>query len=261
MSTNHSTKQATVLALRAMLRPIIRVLIATGFTARDFIEVGKTVYTEVAMRDYGRRGRDANMSRVALLTGLTRREVARLRDVTKQDPVVLDDPMAPLGHVLADWHKKPHYLDANGKPRKLDLNDDLEPLVDQHRGDVPRTTVISELEEHGAIAIEGTDVYVKSRYFMPQELKPQSIERFGRVVGDLSATIVHNLFHEDARFEGRATNDRVAATSQQAFQRFLERRAMELLEEADDWLADHGRKDDDTSTRMGVGIFTIGEID
>ena len=39
------------------------------------------VYVDVARADYGIDGRPTNNSRVAMLTGLSRREVARVRDM------------------------------------------------------------------------------------------------------------------------------------------------------------------------------------
>ena len=264
MSIPKSNKQSTVIAVRTLLRPIIKIMVALGFSARDFMEITKTVYTEVATKEYGRRGRDANVSRVALLTGLTRREVSRLRKVSTQDPILLEDPVAPLGHVLASWHQLPEYLDLDGNPKELALQPTFHGLVDEFRGDVPAITVIKELEEHGAIQIQDGKVTVLMRYFMPFEMNAEAIERFGRVVGDVGDTICRNMFlqdRDDAMFEGRASSELVVGTATDAFRRFLDRRAMEFLEEVDDWLRDHNEPNGDGQTRLGVGVYTIGGID
>lgn len=258
-----SNKQTIVVAVRTMLRPIVRLMIALGFNARDFIEVTKTVYTEVATEDYGKRGRDANASRVALLTGLTRREVTRLRQVSAHDPLELDDPMVPVGRVLTDWHHDPEYLDAQGQPRALIVNAELTQLVNKHRGDIPATTIIKELEEHGSIKVSHGKAMALSRYFMPFELDAQAIERFGRVMADLGTSITRNLMaadREQATFEGRAVNALVAPTAADAFRKFLDRRAMEFLEDVDNWLSDHSEPSASNASRLGVGIYTIGNM-
>jgi hypothetical protein len=264
MSNITPSKHAVVIAVRTMLRPIVRLMIGMGFSARDFIEVTKTVYTEVATKEYGKRGRNANTSRVALLTGLTRREVARLQKVSYQDPLFLADPVAPLGHVLASWHQQAEFLDEHGRPKVLALKPTFMDLVNEHRGDVPATTVVKELLAHNAIEIRDDRVKALTRYFMPFELKPQAVERFGRVIGDVGDTIYRNLLLEDrskASFEGRASNELVAVTSADAFRKFLDRRAMEFLEEVDNWLSDHSDPEAQESTRLGVGVYTIGGIE
>jgi hypothetical protein len=239
-------------------------MIALGFNARDFMEVTKIVYTEVATSEYGRRGRNANVSRVALLTGLTRREVSRLRKVSKHDPLFLDDPMVPVGRVLSEWYQNPRYLDHDGQPKELLLESTFLELVNEHRGDIPATTIVKELAEHSSIEINMGRVKVLSRYFMPFKLDAQAIERFGRVMGDLGNAISGNLLAKDreqATFEGRAVHELVAATASDAFRKFLDRHAMEFLEEVDDWLGDHTEQDQDRATRLGVGIYTIGGMD
>ncbi len=259
-----TNKRTLVTAVRTMLRPIARLMIALGFSARDFMEVTKTVYTEVATQEYGKRGRNTNISRVALLTGLTRREVARLRRVTSHDPLDLGDPMVPVGRVLSSWYQDSKYLDEDGKPLVLSLSPTFKELVEKHRGDIPATTVIKELQEHNSIAIEGNRVTVLSRYFMPFELDDQALERFGRVMGDIGNAITQNLLAsnpEHATFEGRAVHELVSAESAEAFRKFLDRRGMEFLEEIDDWLSDHAQATEGPTTRLGVGIYTIGELD
>lgn len=252
-------KQSLVVAIRTMLRPIVRLLIAMGFSAKDFIEIAKTVFVEVASEDYGKRNRPANTSRIALLTGLTRRETARLRLVSDHDPLPLADPMVPIGRVLSDWFTLDAYQSEDGKPKTLSLEDTFRDLIEQHRADIPPTTMIKEMVNHGCISIDGDKVTVHSRYFMPFELDRKAIERFGVVMADMGNTITNNLLSSDrtqALFEGRAVNELVSIEASPAFRSYLERRALALLEEVDDWLTDHTNGDE--TERLGVGIYTIG---
>lgn len=258
-------KQTVVIAVRTFLRPVVRLMIALGFNARDFMEVAKTVFTEVATDEYGKRGRPANVSRVALLTGLTRREVSRLRNVADHDPLDLEDPMVPVGRVLSSWHQDSRFLGPDGEPKPLSLNPTFLALVNEHRGDIPATTIVKELAEHGSIRVKGNKVTVLSRYFMPFDLDSQAIERFGRVMGDLGNAIGHNLLaaeREEATFEGRAVHELVSKNAADAFRSYLERQAMVFLEDVDDWLGDHAeREGSGATTRLGVGVYTIGGID
>ncbi len=66
-------------ALSLMFKPLVRLLIAQGVTHAEFSETAKEVYVEVALRDFEDEGR-VNKSRIAILTGLTRKEVKNVID-------------------------------------------------------------------------------------------------------------------------------------------------------------------------------------
>lgn len=71
-------KQQVLDAFLLVMRPIVRILLRYGIGYREFLEVTKTAYVDVASSDFGLRGRPTNISRVAVMTGLTRKEVKRL---------------------------------------------------------------------------------------------------------------------------------------------------------------------------------------
>ncbi len=257
------SKQSVTNALRLLLRPIVRLLIELGLSYRDFNEIAKLVYVEVASENYGIKGRPTNMSRVAIMTGLTRREVSRLRRVIDHDPLVLKSANTVAGKILAIWHHEAKYLSASGEPKPLPLEGpgSLTELIDAIRGDIPSTAIIKELERVQAIAVRGQHARALSRYYMPKALHDASIERFGAVLHDVGQTITQNLFAQNGTgtiFEGRASNDNVSVHAQDAFKHYLERDAQTFLENVDDWLKDHEAEGGDGErVRLGIGIYAI----
>jgi hypothetical protein len=189
-----STKRKLVVAVHAILKPVVRVMIALGFNSRDFMEVTKAVYVEVATESYGKRSRKANISRVALLTGLTRREVSRLRKVIVRLPLEVDAQRVPVSRVLTAWHTDPRYLSSTGQPATLERMGAYLDLINEHRGDLPATTLTKELELSGIVESHGEHVIVQSSYYMPLQLNPEEIERFGRVNGDAAELVAERLF-------------------------------------------------------------------
>jgi hypothetical protein len=143
----------------------------------------------------------------------------------------------------------------------------LTALTEQFRGDIPSTAIIKELDRVGAIRIRGQIAEVTTRYYMPFTLDDKAIERFGLVLHDLGSTITANLLtaaRGDANFEGRAINDRIAPHATEAFQKYVDRKAQEFLEDLDNWLTDHEANsthmDDAGNTdtvRLGVGIYSL----
>ena len=65
------TKQSVLDAFLLMLRPVVRILLRYGIGYREFAEVTKTAFVDVASADFGIRGRPTNISRVAVMTGLS----------------------------------------------------------------------------------------------------------------------------------------------------------------------------------------------
>ena len=53
-------------AVLLVIRPIARALLRAGIGYREFAEICKTAFVDVAGKDYGLRGRPTNISRVAV---------------------------------------------------------------------------------------------------------------------------------------------------------------------------------------------------
>ena len=63
---------ALLSACRILLRPIALLLLKGGVTWREFSELSKSVFVSVATDEFGISGRPTNVSRVSILTGISR---------------------------------------------------------------------------------------------------------------------------------------------------------------------------------------------
>src|ERR1700741_5027123 len=111
-------------ATRQWLKPAIHVLLRCGVTWKEFAELAKSVYVEVATQRFGKRGRPTNVSRTAVLTGLARREIRRQRERIEAGPEPLTGYVTKGSLVLSAWHLDPQFLDAAGKPAPFPLEGD-----------------------------------------------------------------------------------------------------------------------------------------
>ena len=73
-------KDTALSACRQLMEPIIGILLRNGVTHKDLALICKQLYVQVATDEFGIRGRDTNLSRVAMLTGIDRKEVARIKE-------------------------------------------------------------------------------------------------------------------------------------------------------------------------------------
>lgn len=269
-------RSAVIQTCRTLLRPVASLLLKCGMTWREFAEVSKGVFVAVATDEHGLKGRPTNVSRVSILTGVSRKEVVRVRALLEQEAGPVANKTTDATRLLSGWHQDPEFTTAPGQPRTLQAEGDgptFETLWRRYGGDVPLTSMRKELERAGAITTlpDGT-LRAERRYFMPKRFDPQWILNAGSMLRDLGASINHNLDADAAsaasesgaaarRFIGRATNDSVDVAAQPEFDAFVEQQGQEFLERVDKWLTEHdarpaagiARK----RARLGIGVFLI----
>ena len=74
--------------------PLARLVLKRGLAFGQFAELAKQAYVEVAKRDFAVPGRKMTVSRVAVLTGLTRKEARRL--LKEEPPADTKNPRGAL---------------------------------------------------------------------------------------------------------------------------------------------------------------------
>lgn len=262
-------RESAVAACRAALKPLIRMLLKHGVMHKEFAELTKELYVEVARAEYGIRGRPTNASRVALLTGLDRKEVARIRNRLDEEPG--REEAAPLrrqdriARVLSGWFQDSDYLDASGQPLPLPLEGpapSYEDLVKRYGGDVAGVTILRELKRTGAVRVGDGRVEVLRRNYRLDTADAQSLDRAGSVLADLGGTVTHNLYRasdEPSRFEARATNASIPRSALPDYRDLIYTEGQKFLERVDAWLSGHEAAADaeHSVVRLGVGMYWI----
>ena len=260
------SKQKILAAFRLLFRPVAKILLFAGIPWKDVAEIGKATYVVAASSEFGIRGRPTNATRVAILTGFSRKEVARLRALLASDESQEIDSMNHATRVLTGWHTDAAYIDGNGEPLPLRVDSDdvsFTALCKRYASDVHVSTMLKELKHVGAITeLADGRVTAKTRYYMPQQPDPVRVLSSGSVLEDLGETVAYNLYRTDTdlpRFERRATNTRIPRSAVPDFQAFLEDEGQAFLERVDQWLTDHEL--DQTSAeqgiRLGLGAYWI----
>ena len=257
-------------SVRLMLRPIVRVLLRGGIPFREFSELAKFTYVEIATTEYGRRNRPTNVSRTAILTGLNRRDVARIRSAEPR--ATLDAIYMSHGsRILSGWHLDADFLAADGQPARLPLEGGVpsfQALARRYAPDLPHIALYKELSAAGAVEL-GDDGQLQAlmRGYIPKSFDPNQIRLWGSILHDMASTLAYNVTRAPtaaARFERRAIHARVRRSAVPEFRDFLESEGQRFLERVDGWLAAHAADDvqgsDPAATaRLGAGAYLIEE--
>jgi len=241
-----------------------------GVMHREFVELSKEVYVDVARREYGLRGRPTNVSRTALLTGLDRKEVARLKKTLEQENPVAEavHKQDRVSRVLAGWYQDADYTDRDGNPLSLPMHGpapSFEDLIRRYGGDVAGITILRELKRVQAIRLGANDkIDVLRRNYRLDTADPEAISRAGSVLADIGETVTHNLYHEKevpSRFEARASNTSIPSTALPEYRQFIYAESQNFLEKVDAWLTTHEISENDRgyekAIRLGIGMYWI----
>ena len=256
-------------AVRRLLRPLVRLLLRHAVPFDAFAELAKKVYVEVAMADFPLPDKKPSASRASILTGLNRKEVARLMTPSADAGAESAERYNRAARVLTAWTRDPEFVYATGNPRPLEIEGTLSfaALVKRHSGDMPVRAVLDELLRVGAVR-RGDDgrIELVTRAFIPQASEVDKIGILGTDVADLIDTIDHNLQYggTNPRFQRKVMYHSIDAANLPAFRKLSGSQAQVLLEKLDRWLAE---RDVDLPVeapaapraRVGMGIYYFEE--
>jgi hypothetical protein len=192
-------RSSVVLALRRVLRPLVRLMLQQGITYPSLLDLLKSIYVETAEREFALDSKLPTDSRLTILTGVHRKDIRRLRREAAPDPA--RPPALTLGtQIVARWLGDPGFHDAAGKPRPLPRTpskggaESFAALVEAVSKNVRPRSVLDELLRLGVVEIDSDDrVLLVTRGFVPGREFDAKALYFGEALHDHLAAGVHNL--------------------------------------------------------------------
>jgi hypothetical protein len=262
--------KALAKAIQTLLKPLVRILLRNGISYGTFADLAKWVYVDVAGREFAISGRKQTVSRVAVLTGLTRKEVQRLRELQRPHERETAERYNRAARVIAGWRREQEFLDSEGRPVPLPVTGEtgsLASLVRRFSGDMPARAVLDELERVGAVRrLDNGRVELVTRAYIPRTAEADKLHILGTDVSYLITTIDHNVRSDGAepRFQRKVAYDNLPDQTLPAFRKLSAEKAQALLEQLDEWLARHDRDTHPAVTgtgrnRAGIGIYYFEE--
>jgi hypothetical protein len=257
-------------AARRLLPPLVRILLRNGIAAKSFYELVKETYVLVAREEFGIRAKPATTSRIAILTGLTRKEVQLLLDTPRKREDRYEEEYNRAARVITGWMRDPDFSDGNGHPvplRRVGKRLSFSALVKRYSGDIPERAMLDELMRVRAVKRLGDGrIGLVVRGYIPQRGMDQQLTILGQDTADLISTIEHNLYANPSRprIQRKVMYDNVPMEWADAFQSIAQARAQEMLEGLDRWLAHRDRDVNPTvkgkgRVRIGLGVYHFEE--
>lgn len=260
-------KLAILAAYQRLLRPLVRILIRNGVSFAEFSEIAKDVYVEVAERDFQLPDKNMTQGRIAILTGLTRKEVNRL--ITQRGSQHRDyaSNLNRVARLLSGWHTDPQFTGPYGLPLDVPFDGPDErtfcELVRRYTADMPARVMLEELLRIGVVREADRGRFrVLTRTYLPNADAPESLDRLGDAVRNFVETMDFNRTETDPTkrlLERTVRADTgVRISDLPMFQAYVRERGQFLLEEIDDWLSKLepvDEKNNEPRVNTGVGIY------
>jgi hypothetical protein len=259
---NDKPQKPLFAALLRLLRPLARILLRNGVSFSTFSDLAKWTYVDVATREFGIAGRKQSTSRVSVITGLSRREVMRVRKLPRPDVTASTERHNRAARVIAAWRRESAFLDGDGNPARLPLEGPgatFSELVKRFSGNVPPRAILDELLHVGAVERrDDGNIGLLTRAYIPRKIEAHKLNILGTDVQHLISTIDHNLNPDTTEpiFQRKVSYDNLPDEVLPEFRRLFGQKAQALLENADQWLARHDR--DLTSAVEGSGHNQAG---
>ncbi|MBS1994660.1 MAG: hypothetical protein JSS86_00060 [Cyanobacteria bacterium SZAS LIN-2] len=260
-------KNAVLAAVRRIARPLARLLLDAGVGVGEFNAIMKIAFVRAA-QDASDSPR-TSASRIASLTGLTRREVAALLQAPEDKAPDIEHGRPRIQRVITGWWTDPDFQDAVGSPALLPLRGPKKSfanLVARYSGDPRVQTTIDELLRARAVRETKDGRFeVLTRTFSPSKLDAEGMTRVGEQIRDHLETLVYNLRHPSMpRFHRVIENSQLDPRYVPVLVRDISSQADSLADSVDDALNNPaatvkpGNQVQDAA-RLGVAIYIFEE--
>ena len=185
-----------------ILKPVVRLALRMGFSADQISQFARKLAVDAAMEYPEFRPphrKRAFIAHAAVVTGLSRKEVAKLREMEDLQAAANSCHANRSIRVLAGWRNDRRYRDpASGKPLsplplKAAKSVSFHQLVREYGGDVPSRSVLDALIRSGAVIQRDGQVELVRGFPTQAVSKEEEMEFVGIILNDMMQTAEYDL--------------------------------------------------------------------
>lgn len=264
---NQESSNALARAIYKVLRPMVRLLMRHGVSYRTFADIARYVYVDVAEQDFALEGRKISHARAAVLTGINRKDIAKLKERPHPLSGTPQEAPNPAARIITGWLNDRRFRSADGEPHVLDVEGgepNFTTLVHDYSSDVPVRALLDELERLGAVKRTGDQVTLLVRAYVPVENMEENLRIFGTAVADLLRTMDHNIagLPLGRLLQRTVSYDDIPVELLEQIRRRGRTEGEAFLLQVNEWLAACDRKENPQlagsgRVRAGIGIYYL----
>lgn len=257
-------KHTLLAAVFKLLQPLVRLLLRYGVPHGSFNELAKRAYVEVAERDFALPGKKQTDSRIAVLTGLTRKDVKDIREAADQPVGDSAARYNRAARVISGWIQDRSFLDGWSEPMILPVEGEgatFTRLVNTYGGDIPVRAVLDELLRVGTVArLEDGRIKLLQRAYVPNSSAADKLAILGNDAALLVETIEHNLScaADAAYFQRKVAYNNLPDEAMPMLRTLAAQHGQAMLEELNAWLSQQDRDNNPNVQGSGRNYAGVG---
>lgn len=252
-----------------MFTPLARLLVEHGVSSPESETLLRAVCVHQAAKAEVARGKKPNISRIALVTGVDRGDVARILESSPGVALAVDTRRHRVNRLLAGWYSDRRFL-AGGRPLILPIKTGARnspsfwSLANRYAPGVYPGLILSELCRVGAAErLQGERVRVRTRRYKAKEFSQEILSEMGTRVRDLLQTMLGNATRTHA---GRIIRTVETSTADSEFlpliRKMLVDRSHAVLSGVQEELSSsRWRRGNSTSRRVRIGLTVFSHED
>lgn len=243
-----------------ILAPLIRIMLRNGISCGRFEELVRKSYIDEAFALGKEQGTKITVSSVSAQTGLSRKEVKRLKELNTNQVDSSKQKFNRATRVISGWKNDPIFIDNKGQPKPLTLNSNnnsFASLIKLYSGDITPKAMLELLIKAKCVQIKQNQVVLIKDAYLPGNDSPEVAFILGNDVNELVQTIGYNMnsSHAQKRFQRKVSTTKLSKNAQKAFQTLSAKHAQALLEELDVWLSEHEADTSEEAQYVSLGIY------
>lgn len=240
----------------ALIKRLASILVPIGFSFGEFESSAKAAFVLAATEQIRRGGKRPSTAKIAILTGLTRQEVAKIRSGSIAGSKASNEQRTE--RVMHGWFTDPRYIDTRGAPRLLPKKGErsFDELVRRFGGDVPHKAVLEELIAGGMAIIESKDVVrALRRHHLAPPQSALDLDALRRDIEIVFASVVATQSSDASR--SRRITVRFPNAVPNGVRRTVNVRAERFLEALSDYLHTESSNVDSSAPQKNAISFSI----
>lgn len=247
-----------------ILRSLIRVMIRNGVSCGTFEELVRKAYVDEAFAQGVNSNKKMTISSVSAQTGLSRKEVKRLKELENFLSAGSQEKFNRATRVLSGWIHSSEFIDESGNPKELSLGEEtpsFNELVKQHSGDITPKAMLELLSKANCIRVQDNKAIFVSASYLPGNDSAEIAKILGNDTYELIHTIGHNMGEdgEHKRFQRKVSTTKLNKSDLNAFKEISAKHSQELLERLDEWLIQHETENESDGIYVSLGIYYYQE--
>ena len=266
--THASNKLYRVIAgaMVKVFRPLVKILLRNGISYQSCADWLRWCYVHVAHEDFAIEGKRQSKSRVAIITGITRVEVAKQLQVESPAEIQELETHQRASRVLSGWFKNAAFNGSNGKPLALAFDGEspnFSELVNLYSGGTTPRAMLDELISVDSVAPDGKGKFqLVTQKYLPgaNAVKETNFEMLAHAANGLISTIAHNTEDncDETWLQLQAYNKNIPISMAEDIRLHIKRRSIEVLYEIDAYLFENSPEDKKHSeevVEIGLGMY------